>query len=127
MHYRTIFPINALVAVGVGAALIAAPVAQADNGLDATTYVYWRGANCIQVESAQVYNPTNSTVDMLCGGSQRFSEGNIWPGDLFGANPVMGDASYIECAVYRGGMQVWSDYAFAGDGTDVTCLRRAVA
>jgi hypothetical protein len=54
------------------------------------------------------------------------NHGNIWPGDLFGANPTMGSASYIECAVFRGAAMVWSDNAFAGDGTDVNCLRRAI-
>ena len=117
-----------IMAAGIAAlaAGLTAPVAQADIGLNAVTHIYWTGAPCIQVESAQKYNPSYSTTDAICGGSWRFSEGNIWPGDLFGANPIMGSASYIECAVFRGGAMVWSDNASAGDGTDVNCLRRAI-
>ena len=63
----------------------------------------------------------------VCEGTWRLSESNIWPGDAFGARPDQGAADFIECAIFPGGMQVWSDYAFAGDGTDDTCVRRAVA
>jgi hypothetical protein len=113
-------------AAAVTAAGLLAPAAHADNGMPAVTQIYWTGTNCILVESAQQYNPSYAATGTVCGGTWRFSEGNIWPGDLFGANPIMGNASYIECAVFRGGVRVWSDSAFAGDGSDVNCLRRAI-
>ncbi|KUI16933.1 hypothetical protein AU193_22375 [Mycobacterium sp. GA-1285] len=62
----------------------------------------------------------------VCGGEWRYSESNIWPGDAFGVDPVMGAANFIECAIFRGGGRVWYDSAVRGDGSDVNCLRRAM-
>ncbi len=123
---RTI--ITAMAAMAFAAATVAAPAAVADVGLPATTDIHWAGTPCIQIASAARLDPTQTAVDTVCSadGNWSFTEGNIWPGDAFGADPIMGDAGYIECGVFRGGVQVWSDSAFAGDGSDVTCLREAV-
>ena len=108
-----------------GAALAATTgIAHADSGAPSVTYVHWVGADCIAVATA-ASDPTLATTRSVCGGMWRWSEGNIWPGDLFGADPVMGHAAWIECWISRNGRVVWSDSASAGDGTDVTCLRRA--
>lgn len=119
---------TAAVTAAIGLAVMFTPAAGADSGLPATTYIHWRGTPCIVLESASRTNATQTAFDTICraDGSWSFTEGNIWPGDAFGANPLMGDAGYVECGVFRGGQMVWSDSAFAGDGTDVTCLRRAV-
>jgi hypothetical protein len=116
---------TALVATAA-AATVLATAAPAQAQPNTTTVIVWTGTNCIQVASAYTYSPQAAGISTICGGSWEFSEGNIWPGDLFGADPIMGDATYIECAVFAGGRLVWSDSAHAGDGTDVNCLREAI-
>lgn len=107
------------------AAVALAPAAQADPGTVATTVINWSGTDCITVISANLLAPTTVVPSVICGGSWTFSEGNIWSGDAFGADPIMGNADWISCAVIRSGVVVYSDAAAAGDGTDVSCLRQA--
>lgn len=121
--------IRSAVVIAVSTAATATAITTAspsEASPNARTFLYWRGAPCIAVESANMYAPTTSVVSTVCGGSWSFSEGNIWPGDLFGANPIMGGASYIECGVFRAGVLVYYDSAVAGDGTEVSCLRREI-
>ena len=106
-----------------GAALAGAGTASASN--DAVTHVRWTGAKCIDVEVTSYANPRITATRMICGGDWSLGEGNIWSGDLFGANPIMGAADHIECWIERGDWVVWSSGANAGDGHDVNCLRRA--
>jgi hypothetical protein len=112
--------------VVLGAPVMPASPASADSGLPAITHVYWTGAPCIDVVVAARFDPTQVEGRTVCEGTWRLSESNIWPGDAFGVDPIMGAADFIECAIFRGGERVWYDSAVAGDATDVTCLRRAV-
>lgn len=118
---RRVALIAAAVLVG-GSVALAAP-AQALGGF-ARTEINWAGPECIAVTSAQRYSPRHAVTDSICSpiGSYVFTESNVWVGDLFGADPIMGAAGYIQCQVWLNGRLHRSDSAYRGDGTDVSCL-----
>lgn len=49
----------------------------------------------------------------------------VYPGQVYGVNPIMGDAAAVGCSVVNvtSGAVLASDYGVAGDGFDVNCLR----
>lgn len=91
----------------------------------AETRLQWSGSRCIQIESARQSDRTRTGVDRICSnlGTWRFAE-EASSGQLFGGDPIMGEADWIACQVYLDGRLEYSDRADAGDGTDVTCLRK---
>lgn len=117
----------------LGAALAIPLAAPPEAGAITMSYtlrtdIHWGGTLCIEVESATMGDEYRSTsVDTICSpaGSRDFIQSRVKVGMVFGANPIMGNASWISCQVYRGDVQILADYAQAGDGTDVNCLRRA--
>jgi hypothetical protein len=106
-------------AVAVGAAAIAAtvlaPSAQAQLSWHTRSIIYWTGTSCIQMNS-----PGGSGT--ACGGSWEVPQ-QVYRGQDFGVDPVMGNASWISCEIWVEGELAYMDHAFAGDGTDVNCLR----
>jgi hypothetical protein len=110
-------------AVTVTAGVRLAPAANAYPNTQ--TYIMWRGTPCIGIEIAGAGAPHLSGAQTVCGGTYSFSEGNIWPNDLFGANPLEGssNATYIECSVWAEGELVFQDSTLRGG--DANCLRRA--
>jgi hypothetical protein len=109
-----------LAAVGIAVAAsattlgVAAP-ANAQLSWYTKTVVRWTGASCIQLDY-----PGGSGG--ACGGGWEIPH-QVVRGQEFGVDPVMGDANWIFCEVWIEGQVVYSDYAYAGDGTDVNCLR----
>lgn len=83
----------------------------------ATVKVYWTGATCIDVQ--HVYG----NIQTVCGGFARFDNPDTGPGYITGVDPIMGLADQISCEFYLNGIMQWSDWAAAGDGTDVNCIR----
>ena len=106
--------------VGVAAPANAYPAYGAPNAV--TFYTYWGGTDCISIEGAQLYNQRATSFHTGCGGGWTWNE-VAGPGEIFGGDPIMGSASWASCKVYVNGDLVYSDYATAGDGTDVNCLR----
>lgn len=106
----------ALAATGIS--LAAAAPAHADSFVRTT--VTWVGADCILI-----YHGWNGVAKPVCNpsGTYTYTEGNAWPGDQIGLDPIMGSASYIDCKMWINGVLSWSDAAYAGDGSDVTCHR----
>jgi hypothetical protein len=104
----------ALIALG----LIAAPAAHADSFI--RTEVNWAGADCIAI-----YFAWDAVTKPICNpiGVYSFTEGNAWYGDQIGLDPIMGAAGYVECKMWINGVLSWSDAAYAGDGSDVSCAR----
>lgn len=96
--------------------LISAPQAKADYFV--RTEVAWTGAPCIAITKAW-----SGETQAYCGGYASFTEGNVWPGDQIGVDPIMGAASYIECKLFINGVLSWADAAVRGDGSDVSCAR----
>jgi len=43
-------------------------------------------------------------------------------GDLVGVDPAMGHADWVSCEMFLNGHPYMSDSAYAGDGSDCTCL-----
>ena len=110
------------IAGALGAAAVAAAVSLAPSANAYGYYVYhtstrvqWSGAECIDMTS--VY-----TTGYGCGGSWVLDE-SVPTGADFGVDPIMGNASWISCQVIVDGVVAYTDYASAGDGTDVNCLR----
>lgn len=83
------------------------------------TEVYWEGAFCIDVTLS------NGVTKAVCNpnGHYTYTEGNVWPGDAIGADPIMGSASWLGCTMYVDGVVAWRSAAYAGDGYDANCLR----
>lgn len=106
--------------LGLASLGLAAP-AHADDSFVRTT-VNWAGTSCIDVTISNKYS-TYTFTKAVCGGSYTLTEGNVWPGDWIGIDPIMGSADYIECRMWINGVLSWSDAAYAGDGSDVNCLR----
>ena len=71
-----------------------------------------------------VRNSHTAVAEPICSpnGTWSFAESRV-AGDFYGADPIMGDAIWIICSVYIYWVLQVSDYAAAGDGHDVTCLR----
>lgn len=108
-------------AVAFGAALSAAGMllsgaAKADSADYARVEVYWAGTPCIDILQATGVRQT------VCGGSATFTA-VTGPGRTIGIDPIMGAASSISCLFYLNGTLDYVDLAYAGDGTDVNCIR----
>ena len=110
----------AAIAATVG---IASPANAYSYAHSVTTEIDWGGSYCIPTWSAGTRNAHRTAFDTLCSsnGTWVFSE-TARPGEWFGADPEMGNASWIECRTYVDGRLAIQDYANAGDGTEVTCL-----
>lgn len=119
----------ALAATAIGVAAIAtAPTASA--GATAHTEVIWGGGDeCILAQGPSIANPYLLSLPTLqCS----FSHVLAWderrgPGQLIGVDPIMGDAEWISCSIVVDGSLLYTDFAVAGDDTDVTCLRVVTA
>jgi len=112
-----------LAAAAVAAVSLAAP-AQAYREVMTTTVVTWSGGDCIAYESTNVFNPYTTGYNSQCSAAHQLT----WyryasSGEMVGVNPIMGGNDWIACHIVVDGVTEWSDYAEAGDGTDVNCLR----
>jgi Excalibur calcium-binding domain len=87
-----------------------------------TTTIAWGDSPCIE---AVVPNYSEMPHQMFCDPDQstQFFH-TAAPGQLVGADPIMGSASSIACSVMRDydGALVIEDAAGTGDGTDVNCI-----
>jgi hypothetical protein len=117
----TRFFLNMVFGALLAAAVLFAPPAHA-SGHYVRTLVSWEGAPCIDVTYS---DPTSSYTftRAVCGGSYTRTESNVWGGDWIGVDPIMGSASFIACDMWIDGVLSWTDSAYAGDGSDVNCLR----
>ncbi|MDV3135334.1 hypothetical protein [Mycobacterium sp. 29Ha] len=106
--------------MALGLALSLAGPAQANVDADhfVRTEVAWTGAPCIAI-----YHAWLAETRSACGGRYTYTEGNVYPGDQIGLDPIMGAASYIECKMWIDGVLSWSDAALRGDGSDASCSR----
>lgn len=101
------------------AGFILSGAAKADSST-ARVEVYWTGANCIDIQHA------TGEVVTRCGGYASFVNPSTGPGWTTGVDPIMGAASQISCSFYLNGSLEYVDMAFAGDGTDVNCIREII-
>jgi hypothetical protein len=112
---------------GAAAAAIAATVGMASPANaysyahSVTTEITWGGSYCIPTWSAGLYNRYTTGFDTLCGGSRTFTE-IARPGEWYGADPDMGNASWVACTTWVDGHLDMSDYASAGNGHEASCL-----
>lgn len=126
---RGFLVLGSILALLVGWLFWAAPNAHA-RYITAVTVVEWQGTGCVVATGPSLGNPyllgTPSTTCM--GGPPgsvrwaRWDQGG-YSGQYIGVNPIMGANNWISCTLYVNGAIEVSDYASAGDGTDVTCLR----
>lgn len=121
---------NKLLAVAAAPllALALASPAHATGAVAAHTEVTWGGGtSCIQTRGPQLRNPyLESVPTWQCSAVQSLTWDEFrYPGQYVGVDPIMGDAAWISCdiTVYGSQTLTYSDYASAGDGTDVSCLR----
>lgn len=96
------------------------------SGRYAYTLVTWSGTECIPIRSAG-YNTSNIVeTNTVCQLDQQIGFGrNLKPGDIYGADPSMGDAFWVDCVVTIDGVEQVRNFARRGDGREVNCLRRA--
>ena len=118
-----------LAAAGVSTALAAGPLlgaapAQAYGSAYAHTIVSWGGTACIEHSGASNGNAYALGYGHTC---MPYSHVAAWDetrysGQWIGVDPIMGNADWIGCTITVNGYS-YTDYASAGDGTDVNCLR----
>lgn len=98
--------------------------------VSASTLVEWQGSSCVAAVGPSLGNPyVIGTPSYTCQpgpvGSSRWAR---WDelrvsGQYVGVDPIMGDNNWVRCTLFINGVLEMTDYADAGDGTDVTCLR----
>ena len=110
--------------------LWSAPLAEADYYVHALAVVEWQGTDCVIAAGPSMGNRyvigTPSTTCMYGPfGSARWAQWDQsgYSGQYVGIDPIMGANNWIKCTVYVNGRIEKTDYASAGDGTDVNCLR----
>lgn len=81
----------------------------------AEVYVSWSGTHCIDLRQA------TGQIITRCGGYAAF-QASTGPGMTIGIDPIMGNASWIDCTFFLDGELEWTDSAYRGDGTDVNCI-----
>ena len=114
-----------LTTLAVSAGITAStPEAQAYKAVYAETFLQWGGTRCIVVASASTYNQYTLVISPICSpnGTWRFSE-TAQSGMFIGDDPDMGDASWLSCQIFVNGVLAESNYARAGDGNEVNCIR----
>jgi hypothetical protein len=87
-----------------------------------TTIVTWSDTPCVEVV---VPNYSEMLHQNLCYPEQAAQlYHTAAPGQLVGADPIMGSASSIACSVLAdySGLVLFRDVAAAGDGSDVNCI-----
>lgn len=106
----------------------AAPSSHAYREVFAVTRVEWAGSNCIQAYGASQGNPylIGSPVwTCVAPSAPHWAE---WAesratGQIVGVDPEMGDNAWIKCTLYINGRVEYVDWATAGNGHQVSCLR----
>lgn len=112
---KAIFIAVLAIAVVLAGYILGGATAKAETAF-ARVEVYWQGAYCIDVVMV------TGRVDRPCGGHETYTT-YVNPGDDTGIDPIMGEASRISCSFYLNGSLEYYDEAYAGDGTDVRCIR----
>jgi hypothetical protein len=103
--------------VSSGPVALAPPV-----GATYLTTIVWNGTQCIE---AVVPNFTEMLRQTFCSPDEGVQfHHTAAPGQLVGADPIMGAATSMSCSVitYTPGPDLIRSTAVAGDGTDVNCL-----
>ena len=126
---RGFLVLGSILAALVGWLFWAAP-ARAYAYVSASTLVEWQGTPCVTATGPSLGNPyVIGTPSVTCqpgpSGAVRWSR---WDevrssGQYVGVNPIMGGNAWIRCTLFINGAVEVTDFAAAGDGTDVTCLR----
>ena len=106
--------------------LISPPAVAFASGGYAYTVVTWSGTECIPIRSA-AYNSSNVVEQHeVCEFDQQIGfGGDVRSGNLYGADPLMGNADWVDCVVTIDGIEQVHSFASRGDGRDVNCLRTA--
>ena len=111
-------------AVALAATVGVAAPANAYGPIHVTSYVSWTGGGrCLDYEYPSP-NGSYTVTDTTCASSQ-VTEADYYsyPGELIGANPIMGSANQIHCSLWLNGQLNYESWANAGDGHDANCLR----
>lgn len=126
---RGFVALGSLLTVLVGWLCWAAP-ARAERYVHALAVVEWQGTNCVLASGPSMGNryiigtPSTTCVAGYYGAVHSASwDQNGYSGQYVGIDPIMGDNNWISCVVYVNGRVEKTDYASAGDGSDVNCLR----
>lgn len=93
------------------------PTAKSDMLGTSRVTVFWTGSACIDILGIYGENYVK------CGGYAQFINTSTYVGTSTGVDPIMGTADTLSCNFYLNGSLVYTDFAIAGDGTDVNCLR----
>jgi hypothetical protein len=108
---------------GAAAAAIAATVGVAAPAnartAEITTVVSWVGGDSVLA----VDYPGEGVVLERSYSKTATDHWYAYSGAQIGADPIMRDANFISCQLYVNGRLDYSDYGYAGDGHDVTCVR----
>lgn len=109
------------------ACVVATPPMAEARGYETLTFVKWGGSPCIWVMSPTQGNYWSTSIDYVCdqnNDQQIVFRTTALSGQYVGADPVIsGSVTWAGCSVVVNGLLEHADYADAGDGTDVTCLR----
>lgn len=121
---KKLFACAATPLAALGILLPASPPAQAYRAVYAQTNIEWGGTPCIVVASAALRNQFTLVVGPICSASGTWSFTETATSGMFiGADPDMGDADWLSCQIYVNGILADSNFAHAGDGNEVNCIR----
>lgn len=100
------------------------PNAAARYGHEVQTHIEWTGPqNFIEFNWPLLTDHKQVVRGKVSGNNQVNLVQQAVPGDYFGADPIIGDNSYISCTVTVDGREALRDAAYRGDGHDCNCLR----
>lgn len=112
------------IAALVAAAISVSPAADADSVHSVRTIIDWTGPQqWIEFNYAPFSDRRHIVVGKVYG-NQRVGliDDGVQRGDFYGADPIIGDNSYVSCRVTVDGVEVLHSEAYAGDGHDCNCL-----
>jgi len=113
-----------LTAVAIAAAIGVTPAAGAYPTHQVSTTIEWVGPQqWIAFNYAYFTDRRHLVVGKVYGNGRVDLVDTVQPGDYYGADPIIGDNSYVSCRVVVDGVEVLRDEAYRGDGHDCNCLR----
>jgi hypothetical protein len=120
---RTRIAIVAVMSLATALLLSSAPDSKAEPVHEVKTRITWLGPQTFIEFNTAAYDRTRIVTALLYGEGEANLIEPVRPGELYGADPIIGQNSYVSCTVWVDGVQVLSDQATAGDGHDCSCLR----
>lgn len=101
------------------------PPDAAASPTEVKTHIEWSGPDeWIEFNGPSIADRTRIVKGKVYGQGHVDLVQPAFAGDYFGADPIIGNSSYVSCSVTVDGREVLRDSAYKNDGHDCNCLRR---